>query len=94
MDTMTFTDVQQSLGDALALVDVMDRVIRDRVEVVVTRDGREAVVMMSLDAYTTILSAISDGKGANAKISGEKSASETTALEQYNLSFQAARRGA
>lgn len=78
MDAMTFADAQHSLGD------VMDRVIYDRVEVIVTRDDRKAVVLMSLDSYTALLSTLSDGKGAN----------ETTALERYNQSFQAVRRGA
>ena len=32
----------------------MDRVIHDRVEVVVTRKKREAVVMISLDEYNAI----------------------------------------
>ena len=49
MDVITYTDARASLKD------VMDRVIRDRVEVVVTRKNREAVVMISLDEYNAIL---------------------------------------
>ncbi|MBD3625652.1 MAG: type II toxin-antitoxin system prevent-host-death family antitoxin [Rhodobacteraceae bacterium] len=48
MDVITYTDARASLKD------VMDRVIHDRVEVVVTRKKREAVVMISLDEYNAI----------------------------------------
>lgn len=48
MDVMTYTDARATLKD------VMDRVIHDRVEIVVTRKNREAVVMMSLDEYNAI----------------------------------------
>lgn len=48
MDVITYTDARASLKD------VMDRVIHDRVEVVVTRKKREAVVMISLDEYNSI----------------------------------------
>lgn len=48
MDVMTYTDARASLKD------VMDRVIHDRVEVVVTRKNREAVVMISLNEYNAI----------------------------------------
>lgn len=48
MDVMTYTDARATLKD------VMDRVIHDKVEVVVTRKNREAVVMMSLDEYNAI----------------------------------------
>ncbi|MBA5778492.1 type II toxin-antitoxin system prevent-host-death family antitoxin [Stappia sp. F7233] len=48
MDVITYTDARSSLKD------VMDRVIHDRVEVVVTRKKREAVVMISLDEYNAI----------------------------------------
>ena len=48
MDVMTYTDARASLKD------VMDRVIHDRVEVVVTRRKREAVVMISLDEYNAM----------------------------------------
>ncbi|MGR3384050.1 type II toxin-antitoxin system Phd/YefM family antitoxin [Roseovarius indicus] len=48
MDVMTYTDARASLKD------VMERVIHDRVEVVVTRKNREAVVMISLDEYNAI----------------------------------------
>jgi antitoxin YefM len=47
-NVMTFRDVRASLKD------VMDRVIHDRVEVVVARKTREAVVIMSLDEYNAI----------------------------------------
>lgn len=48
MDVINYTEARASLKD------VMDRVIHDRVEVVVTRKRREAVVMMSLDEYNAI----------------------------------------
>lgn len=48
MDVMTYTDARASLKD------VMDRVIHDRSEVVVTRKNREAVVMISLEEYNAI----------------------------------------
>ncbi len=48
MDVFTYTDARASLKD------VMDRVIHDRVEVLVTRKRREAVVMMSLEEYNAI----------------------------------------
>lgn len=48
MDVMTYTDARASLKD------VMDRVIHDHVEVVVTRKNREAVVMISMDEYNAI----------------------------------------
>lgn len=48
MDVLTYTDARASLKD------VMDRVIHDRAEVVVTRKNREAVVMISLDEYNSI----------------------------------------
>lgn len=48
MDVMTYTDARASLKK------VMDRVIHDRVEVIVTRKNREAVVMISLDEFNAI----------------------------------------
>lgn len=48
MDVMTYTDARSSLKD------VMDRVIHDRVEVIVTRKKREAVVIISLDEFNAI----------------------------------------
>jgi antitoxin YefM len=48
MDVISYTDARASLKD------VMDRVIHDRVEVVVTRKKREAVVVISLDEYNAI----------------------------------------
>ncbi|WP_108483526.1 type II toxin-antitoxin system Phd/YefM family antitoxin [Oceaniglobus ichthyenteri] len=48
MDVMTYTDARASFKD------VMDRVIHDHVEVVVTRKNREAIVMISLDEYNSI----------------------------------------
>lgn len=48
MDVITYTDARSSLKD------VMDRVIHDRVEVVVTRKKREAVVMISLEEFNAI----------------------------------------
>ena len=49
MDVITYTDARASLKD------VMDRVIHDRVEVVVTRKNRDAVVMIALDEYNSIM---------------------------------------
>jgi antitoxin YefM len=48
MEVVTFRDARASLND------VMDRVIHDRVEVVVARRKGEAVVIMSLDEYNAI----------------------------------------
>jgi antitoxin YefM len=48
MEVVTFGEARASLKD------VMDRVIHDRIEVVVTRKKREAVVIMSLDEYNAI----------------------------------------
>lgn len=48
MEVITYTDARASLRE------VMDRVIHDRVEVVVTRKKREAVVMISLEEYNAI----------------------------------------
>ena len=48
MDVMTYSDARASLKD------VMDRVIHDKAEVVVTRKNREAVVMLSLEEYNSI----------------------------------------
>ena len=48
MDVITYTDARASLKD------VMDRVIHDHVDVVVTRKKQEAVVMMSLNEYNSI----------------------------------------
>ena len=48
MDVMTYTDARSSLKS------VMDRVINDRTEIVVTRKNREAVVIISLDEYNAI----------------------------------------
>lgn len=48
MDVITYTDARASMKE------VMDRVIHDRVEVIVTRKRREAVVMISLDEYNAI----------------------------------------
>lgn len=48
MDVVTYTDARASLKT------VMDRVIHDGVEVVVTRKKRDAVVMISLDEYNAI----------------------------------------
>jgi antitoxin YefM len=48
MDVITYTDARASLKD------VMDRVIHDNVDVVVTRKKREAIVMISLEEYNSI----------------------------------------
>lgn len=48
MDVLSYTDARASLKD------VMDRVINDHVEVIVTRKRREAVVVMSLDEFNAI----------------------------------------
>lgn len=52
MDVMTYTDARASLKS------VMDHVINDRAEVVVTRKNREAVVMISLDEYNAIMATL------------------------------------
>lgn len=48
MDVMTYTDARASLKS------VMDRVINDRAEVIVTRKHNEAVVIISLEEYNAI----------------------------------------
>lgn len=48
MDVISFTDARATLKD------VMDRVIHDGVEVVVTRKNREAVVMISLQEFNAL----------------------------------------
>ena len=48
MNVMTYTDARASLKE------VMDRVIHDREEIVVTRRNREAVVILSLEDYNAI----------------------------------------
>jgi antitoxin YefM len=48
MDVMTFTEARANLKG------VMDRVVSDRTQVVVTRQKSEAVVMMSLADWNAI----------------------------------------
>ena len=48
MDVLTYTDARKELKG------VMDRVIRDAEEIVVTRKNRESVVMVSLDTWNSI----------------------------------------
>ncbi|BAQ71591.1 type II toxin-antitoxin system Phd/YefM family antitoxin [Rhodovulum sulfidophilum] len=48
MHVISYTDARASLKD------VMDRVIHDRDEVIVTRKKNEAVVMIGLDEYNAI----------------------------------------
>ncbi|NBE07227.1 type II toxin-antitoxin system Phd/YefM family antitoxin [Paragemmobacter ruber] len=48
MDVITYTDARANLKD------VMDRVIQDRSEVIVTRRKGEAVVVVSLDEWNAI----------------------------------------
>ncbi len=48
MDVLTYTDARKELKS------VMDRVIRDAEEIVVTRKNRESVVMVSLDTWNSI----------------------------------------
>jgi antitoxin YefM len=48
MDVMTFTETRQNLKD------VMDRVVRDRAPVVVSRRKAEAVVMISLSEWSAM----------------------------------------
>lgn len=48
MDVLTYTDARKELKG------VMDRVIRDSEEIVVTRKNRESVVMVSLDTWNSI----------------------------------------
>jgi antitoxin YefM len=48
MDVMTYSDARAQLKD------VMDRAINDKQEIVVTRRKGEAVVIVSLDAWSAI----------------------------------------
>ena len=48
MDVMTYTEARANLKG------VMDRVVSDRIQVVVTRQKSEAVVMMSLADWNAI----------------------------------------
>lgn len=48
MDVITYTDARANLKD------VMDRVIQDRSEVIVTRRKGESVVVVSLDEWNAI----------------------------------------
>lgn len=48
MDVLTYTDARKELKS------VMDRVIYDAEEIVVTRKNRESVVMVSLDTWNSI----------------------------------------
>ncbi len=48
MDVLTYTDARRELKG------VMDRVIRDAEEIIVTRKNRESVVMVSLDTWNSI----------------------------------------
>ncbi|WP_171123507.1 MULTISPECIES: type II toxin-antitoxin system Phd/YefM family antitoxin [unclassified Ruegeria] len=48
MDVLTYTDARKELKG------VMDRVIRDSEEIIVTRKNRESVVMVSLDTWNSI----------------------------------------
>ena len=48
MDVLTYTDARKELKS------VMDRVINDAEEIVVTRKNRESVVMVSLDTWNSI----------------------------------------
>ncbi|WP_170378664.1 type II toxin-antitoxin system Phd/YefM family antitoxin [Ruegeria atlantica] len=48
MDVMTYTDARKELKG------VMDRVINDAEEIVVTRKNRESVVMVSLETWNSI----------------------------------------
>ncbi|WP_419737617.1 type II toxin-antitoxin system Phd/YefM family antitoxin [Ruegeria sp.] len=48
MDVMTYTDARKEFKG------VMDRVINDAEEIVVTRKKRESVVMVSLDTWNSI----------------------------------------
>jgi antitoxin YefM len=48
MDVMTYTDARAKLKA------VMDRAINDREEIIVTRNGSEAVVVVSLETWNAI----------------------------------------
>ena len=48
MDVVTYSDARANLKD------VMDRVVEDKTEVVVTRQKAEAVVMISLSEWNSI----------------------------------------
>lgn len=48
MDVLTYTDARKELKS------VMDRVINDAEEIIVTRKNRESVVVVSLEAWNSI----------------------------------------
>ena len=48
MDVVTYSDARQNLKD------VMDRVVEDRTQVVITRQKAEAVVMVSLSDWNAM----------------------------------------
>lgn len=48
MDAITYTSVRASLADT------MDRVCEDHEPIIITRNGQQAVVMMSLDDYKAL----------------------------------------
>lgn len=48
MDVLTYTDARKELKG------VMDRVIHDAEEIVVTRKNRESMVLVSLDTWNSI----------------------------------------
>ena len=48
MDVLTYTDARKELKS------VMDRVINDAEEIVVTRKNRESIVMVSLETWNSI----------------------------------------
>jgi antitoxin YefM len=48
MDVLTYSDVRANLKD------VMDRVVEDRTQIVVTRQKAEAVVMVSLEDWNAV----------------------------------------
>jgi antitoxin YefM len=48
MDAITYTSARASLADT------MDRVCEDHEPIIITRNGQQAVVMMSLDDYKAL----------------------------------------
>jgi len=62
MDVITYSDARANLKD------VMDRVIEDRTQVVVTRQKSEAIVMVSLSDWNAIaetMHLLSSGRNAD-----------------------------
>jgi antitoxin YefM len=79
MDVMTYTEARANLKG------VMDRVVSDRTQVVVTRQKSEAVVMMSLadwNAVEEMLHLLSTPSNA-ARLRGSRNLSSSTQLSWW-----------